>query len=1438
MNFGKRLLPSLVLAVSLLVIILVVTTPMDLGNQLVFGVVSAILVFLMGQVQSRRILLAMILITAISSTRYIYWRITQTLVTDGLLPSILSFGLLAAECYAWLVLLLSFFQTARPLEREVVPLPEDESTWPTVDVYIPTYNESLDVVKNTVLAALNIDYPADKLQVYLLDDGRRPEFGAFASAAGVGYITREDNTHAKAGNLNNAMRQTDGELICIFDCDHVPTRGFLKETAGAFLTDEKLALLQTPHHFYSPDPFERNLVVGRNMPHEGELFYGPVQKGNDFWNAAFFCGSCALLRRSALEEVGGFAVETVTEDAHTALKLQRKGWSTAFLGKILAAGLATERLALHIGQRARWCRGMIQILRTDNPLFGPGLSFSQRLCYLSAMLHFQFPLARVVFLTAPLAYLLFGMNIIEAAPKEIGAYVLPHLFCIIYTNSRAVGRYRFTFWNEIYETVLAFHLLKPALVTLFDPKRGKFNVTEKGGVLEKGFVDFETVQPHIFVLLLLLAGTIWGVVRLFLWDLTGVQYQALLFNLAWAGLSALFLLASIAVASETRQVRRSPRIPARLPAILHLNNGHTLRSHTRNVSDGGVQLDYPTGLANENTIEYLEVTVDDVPLILPVEAVAGDKELLQLKFPTLTLRQQQDVAHLVFGRNDAWESRKEFRDRPLRALFAIIQSIAGLFFVRWRDRKLYAREHGAGEASRKTLKAWALHIAFIVLVVLGILMSQSVSAEGRRLEADQHRELALPDLWGGDNLRLQGNYAQAHYDFSLRQDEVATKATLLLDMSFSDAMLEKGSQLEVSLNGYAVERIALNPYFSEALQQRIELPPQLILVNNSLQFRLIGETAERCDNQLSKHIWLEFAPTSTLNLTLRRIPPVSDLAHFPLPFFDADDMRPLRLPVVLPPEPDELMLAAAGIVTSQIGVWADYRPTQYPVFLGGLPDDYAIVFARPDDVIDGLSLPPIEGPEIHQIAHPRNPLYRLLVVAGRDSAELRTAARYLATHSRSLRGRQVKAEAIAPTPRKPNDAPRWQNPRQPIPLEQIARETGMHAEGIRHPANRFSFRLPPDLFVWPGDDVRLMLEYRFPEGEWLDPKRSRLEAWLNGEYLGSYPAVPRGPLPRLQQLMGFDNYTMSASIGVPPELLYGSNELGLYFDLAVKDSDDCRELPERVRATLLPSSHLDIRAGHTFASLPELSLFASGGYPFTRLADLAETTVLLPDTPDAHEISAALDLLSAMGAATGHTALAVEVRLGLELDGSLANRDLLVVASRPALEGIALLENTPFHVEQGRLVLQKGSLTSRAARWLRGDLSSAVNAQQRLEVQDSSYELLSFISPLNKQRSVVVAAGRKPQALPQLSAALRVPAINASIRGDLALFYGGEERVLSYNLGSKKGRGDLLWHKQLRWHLGDYPLSVLLAALLVVLALALWIDRLLDKRSRKRLASE
>ncbi len=678
---------------------LIILTPMTAHKQFLFGLLMIGVLLIAGRSQNKKVSTTLVALSLLMATRYIYWRATSTLTFNSWIEWALGWGLFFAEIYAWVIMLLGYMQTIWPLEREIEPLPDDTSLWPTVDVYIPTYNESLDIVRDTVLAAQCIDYPGDKIKVYILDDGKRSEFAVFAAEANVGYITRDDNAHAKAGNLNKAMKKTHGELICIFDCDHVATRGLLQATVGSFLRDEKLALIQTPHYFYSKDPFERNLPAASKAPNEGMLFYGPVQKGNDNWNATFFCGSCAVIRRCALEEIGGFAVETVTEDAHTALKMQRLGWNSAFLGLRLSAGLATERLTLHVIQRTRWARGMTQILLLDNPLFGRGLKWQQRLCYLNAILHFQYGLPRIAFLTAPLAYLLCNLNIIASSASMIFAYSLPHLVMATVLNSRLNGRYRFSFWGEVYETVMCFHLVIPTIVTFLSPRKGKFNVTDKGDTLEKEYFDSHIVMPHMITAALVAAGVVAGLVRFATQLHQGIEPWVLLLNVGWATYSLIILLASIAVANESKQIRKSIRIDIAIPAIVHYSNGASLRTLSRDLSMGGMQVVNPEPGFNGEGVEAIELLLNSAAVCIPAKQVFANDESLRLQFGDMALHKRRELVRVVLARADAWLESPQENDSLLRSIGGVISSAGRLWGIFWRGRRnkaLARKAHKAG----------------------------------------------------------------------------------------------------------------------------------------------------------------------------------------------------------------------------------------------------------------------------------------------------------------------------------------------------------------------------------------------------------------------------------------------------------------------------------------------------------------------------------------------------------------------------------------------------------------------------------------------------------------------------------------------------------------------------------------------------------------------
>ncbi len=575
----------------------------------------------------------------------------------------LGLGLLGAELYAFVILVLGYFQVLWPLHRKPVQLPEDQALWPSVDVFIPTYNEPLSVVRTTILAASVMDWPADKITIHLLDDGRRDEFREFCAEVGINYVTRTNNAHAKAGNINAALKKSSGEYVAIFDCDHIPTRSFLQVAMGWFLRDDKLAVVQMPHYFFSADPFERNLGTHGKVPNEGELFYGLLQDGNDQWDATFFCGSCTVIKRKPLEEVGGVAVETVTEDAHTALKLHRRGYRSAYLAIPQAAGLATESLSGHVAQRIRWARGMAQIARLDNPLFGRGLRLSQRLCYFNAMLHFFYGLPRIIYLTAPLAFLFFGAHVIHASALMILAYALPHILQANLTNLRTQGKFRHLLWNEVYETTLAWYILRPTLVALINPKLGKFNVTPKGGLVERSYFDAQIAKPYLFLLVLNLAGIAAGVLRLMYVDSIGEQHT-IWFNLGWTIYNVLLLGATIATASEMRQVRRSHRVPLDIAATVHLPDGEVLACRTRNFSTGGMalSLDEPRPM-EPNTAIGIGLSYRGIEQTLPA-VVRHDRDgQISIQFTEMSVEQERWLVASTFARADIWLSQWGQHDR-------------------------------------------------------------------------------------------------------------------------------------------------------------------------------------------------------------------------------------------------------------------------------------------------------------------------------------------------------------------------------------------------------------------------------------------------------------------------------------------------------------------------------------------------------------------------------------------------------------------------------------------------------------------------------------------------------------------------------------------------------------------------------------------------------
>ncbi|HLR78710.1 MAG TPA: PilZ domain-containing protein, partial [Burkholderiaceae bacterium] len=358
----------------------------------------------------------------------------------------------------------------------------------------------------------------------------------------------------------------------------------------------------------------------------------------------------------------------VTEDAHTALRLHRKGYRSAYLRMPLAAGLATENLAAHVGQRIRWARGMVQIFRMDNPLFGSGLTLAQRLCYLNAMLHFLAGIPRLIYLTAPLAFLLFHAYIIYAPAIAVVLYVLPHMMHAGVTNSRMQGTYRHTFWGEIYETVLSWYIARPTTVALLWPSRGAFNVTAKGGLIEEPYFDWKMATPYVVLAAVNVLGLGFGVWRLG----TGpaAEVGTVVLTMVWTLYNLVLLGGAIAVAAETRQVRRSHRVWADFEAGLELADGRVVPGRLTDFSSGGVgmMLSEAPGLDPRERVVVL-MEHDGQKHRFPAHVSSCDGVHVGIGVDLVTPQQKIDFLRCTFARGDVWlHSQDGFApDRPLRS---------------------------------------------------------------------------------------------------------------------------------------------------------------------------------------------------------------------------------------------------------------------------------------------------------------------------------------------------------------------------------------------------------------------------------------------------------------------------------------------------------------------------------------------------------------------------------------------------------------------------------------------------------------------------------------------------------------------------------------------------------------------------------------------------
>ncbi len=589
-------------------------------------------------------------------SRHLLWRGIETLDFNTPANTIMGFVVFGAELLAFFTLFIGYFQMIGLTDHKPISIKETPlEALPKVDILVCTYNEPVNVLYRSLVGCLAIEYPHKT--IYLCDDGNRPEMADLAKKLNVKYIARAKNTHAKAGNMNHAMDYSQNELILVFDADHVPCKSFLNEVIG-FFQDDKLAFIQTPQHFFTTDPFQRNLASEGVVNNEQDLFFHVIEPGNDYWDAAFFAGSGAIFRRHALEEIGRFAVETITEDVHTGLRLHSKGWKSLYYNRDLSAGMAQDSFSDYIKQRIRWGRGMVQILFFDNPLWIKGLNFGQRLCYFAGIWHFFQGLPRIIFLIAPLGFLLFSLKPVDAGFLEVFVFYAPSFVALVLGYSIVSRGLRQSFWSEVYETAICTYLFQTNLATLLSPKRAQFRVTPKESLNEGLSFHWQVVTPQIIIGLLIVFGM--GV-ALFRAYYTPDQLGGIVTNVFWSIYNLILILGAIYVAQERPQFRLSPRIFRDIRCELKLLDNTIAVGYTTNLSESGLSIvfDEPIPLSGTLSLKLLDWDIDELSVfqVQAVRSSADDSGKLYASFRIVnrTEEQHQQLIRHMFGNADVWE---------------------------------------------------------------------------------------------------------------------------------------------------------------------------------------------------------------------------------------------------------------------------------------------------------------------------------------------------------------------------------------------------------------------------------------------------------------------------------------------------------------------------------------------------------------------------------------------------------------------------------------------------------------------------------------------------------------------------------------------------------------------------------------------------------------
>lgn len=707
-------------------------------------------------------------------------------------------------------------------------------------------------------------------------------------------------------------------------------------------------------------------------------------------------------------------------------------------------------------------------------------------------------------------------------------------------------------------------------------------------------------------------------------------------------------------------------------------------------------------------------------------------------------------------------------------------------------------------------------------------------------EQNNAKQVTFEQLGHTQGIRFMQGQTQAGLGLGIPANQLVTNTQLVLDIDVKQTLIDRGDSLAVSVNGQQVGQLPFGNMFDNEQSYLLDIPAVLMTSQVTIGFEVNQAEQVLCYPEDVPTPDLTILPTSRFIVDGTELKITPDLSRFPEPFIDVGHFDGGNIYIALPESPSSAQISSAAMLSSWFGTQTTNLSSSYVVTLGDLPAENGIVIAEPGQTIGSLTFPASDEPYLKIVTNPISPNHNLLMIAGQSKQQLRSAVWSLVheTFPHSAQYFDVKAQTI--TRRKAYDAPRWLPTDRPTYLRELLSDSqSLVTPGVWHEPMRISFRASPDLFLWDGKSIPLNIDYRFPTVDWMNDDQSQLSISLNQQYLTGLGVNKTGYLERVWHWLGQDIRRENARVPVQPYMIYGDNELSLFFNISYQPGTPCNSLANaNIRSTIGEDSNLDLSKTRHFSKLPNLSFFVGASFPFSRFSDLSNTAIILPEIPQPEQIEVLLDLTSRSGNATGTIASYPDVYLGMPAPSRLVSKDILAVSLlSDAKFNQALFVDSPYTMRANYIGLKEFSWLEKGLNILLGEWHLQRLEAERYFASTSQWRgFLSYRSPWDQERVVVLASASHNSELAKIGTDLQSHTINAAIRGDTSIITSDND-VVSYTVSNSFPSGELPWYQVIMWYANQHSIMLVGILLLLSTILGFAIYPALVKVARRRLAS-